>query len=116
MSFYNHALHNEFQTKINNETNIRIRIFKELEFYKTIISDDTIYPLDQDSLHYLNYPLAGNRGIPEISISDYIMSLNNYKLTGNLFTVRYVNSEDRYSEVIFLDPNDNGQVWLFIFT
>ena len=34
MSFYNHTLHNEFQTKINNETNIRIKIFKELELYK----------------------------------------------------------------------------------
>ena len=44
----------------------------------------------------------------------YIMSLNNYRSVGILFTVRYVHPIDKFSEVIFLNPNDNGKVWLFV--
>jgi hypothetical protein len=114
MSFYNHRLHNEYEQKINTEINIRIKLFKELELYKKIIQDETRYPDDQESAYYFHYPLAGNRTIPEFSVSDYVTASNNYKKNGNLFTVRFLNPEDRYCEVIFVDPNDNGQVWLFI--
>lgn len=114
MSFYDHRLHNEYQQKINNETNIQDKLFKELEVFKKIIQDETNYPNDQESISFLRYPLAGNRIVPELTISDYIMTLNNYKTNGYLFTMRYLNSDDAVCEVIYLDPNDNGQIWLFV--
>jgi len=114
MSFYDHILHNDYQYKINNQINFKNNLFKELELYKKIEIDETSYPEDQYSLYSLNYPLAGNRSIPELSISDYIMCLNNYRKNGDLLTVRFVNPENRYCEIIFLDANDNGRVWLFI--
>lgn len=114
MSFYDHNLHNDYQYKINNQINFKNRLFKELELYKKIETDGTNYPEDQDSLYYLHYPSAGNRGAPELSISDYILCVNNYRKNGDLLTIRFVNPENRYCEIIFLDPNDNGKVWLFI--
>ena len=111
---YDHQLHKEYQHRLNNELNIKEKIFNAIDIHKKIENDDSEYPDDQDTLYWMNFPLANNRTIPELILSDYIMSLNNYKTEGNLFTIRYLNPEEKYCEVIFLNPNDDGQTWLLI--
>jgi hypothetical protein len=113
--FYDHHLHKEYEKRINEEVNIKDKIFKTLELHIKTVSDNTNCPEDQQTSYEQIFPLANNRIVPELTISEYIMSLNNYRTIGKLFTVRYVHPIDKFSEVIFLDPNNNGKIWLFIF-
>lgn len=112
--YYDHTLHNQYQDKINNEINIRIKLCESLELFKKLQLDTSEYPSDQESLYEQHFPLINSRSVPELTMSDYIMALHNYRTNGYLYTIRFINPQNTYSEVIFLDPNDNGQVWLFI--
>lgn len=114
MDLYDYILHKSYQQRINNEINIRGQIFTAINIYKQLETDETDYPEDQNTLYYTHFPLANTRNVPELGLSDYIICLNNYRTTGDLFTVRYVNPTNKYSEVIFLDPNDKGQSWFLI--
>jgi hypothetical protein len=111
---YNQILHRTYQERLNNEINIRENIFKAITDYKKIETDSSIYPLDQRSEFNIRFPLAGYRSFPTLQLADYMSSIDNYKYNGNLFTLRYVDNIEKYSEVLYLDPNDNGQVWFLI--
>jgi hypothetical protein len=113
-NFYDYILHKDYQHRINNQINIKEKIFKAIDIYKNLLIDDTDYPFDQETLYVINFPLSDTRTVPELSLNDYIICLKNYRTCGDLFTIRYVNPTDNYCEVIFLDPNDNGQTWLLI--
>ena len=112
--FYDYILHKDYQHRINNQINIKDKIFKALDIYKNLLIDNTDYPFDQNTLHVINFPLSDTRTVPELVLNDYIICLNNYRTCGDLFTIRYVNPTNKYCEVIFLDPNDKGQIWLLI--
>jgi hypothetical protein len=112
--FYDYILHKDYQYRINNQINIKEKIFKAIDIYKNLLIDDTNYPFDQDTLHVINFPLSDTRAVPALVLNDYIICLNNYRTCGDLFTIRYVNPTDKYCEAIFLDPNDKGQTWLLI--
>jgi hypothetical protein len=43
-----------------------------------------------------------------------VACLNNYRTNGYLFTIRYLHPIEKYSEVLFLNPNEEGQVWILI--
>ena len=114
-NIYNYILHKSYQSKINNQINIRDKIFKALDIYKKLITeDDTDYPDDQSSLYRINFPLSGTRSFPELGFNDYVICLNNYRSSGDLFTIRSVHPVEKYCEVVFLDPNNKGQTWLLI--
>lgn len=111
---YDYILHQEYEVKINNEINIKNDIFKAIELHNKLFQDVTTYPNDQQTLYEQEFPFAYIRHTPEISISDYIISLNNYKSCGNLYTVRYLHPIQKFCEVIFLNPNENGKVYLIV--
>ena len=112
--FYDYLLHKNYEQRFNNEINIKEKIFNAIEDFLHLELDFTVYPNDQYSLLYNRFPLAGNRTFPDLQMSDYIMCINNYRDKGNLFTLRYVHPEHKYCELLFLNPNENGQIWLLI--
>lgn len=116
MPGYNHELHKEFEKKINTEDNIKENIFNAIKLYNSIILSENIseYPADQTPLYNMTFPLAHNRHVPDVIFNDYLVVLDNYRRTGNIFTLRYLDSDERYSEIMFLDVNDNGQCWLLV--
>jgi hypothetical protein len=113
---YNYALHKEYERKINNDVNIKDKIFESLNLYLSVYDDTTTYPEDQVSLYELAFPNAYLHSMPIPVTSDYILSFKNYKETGNLFTVRYLDPHDSFCEVMFLNPNDERKLWIFFFT
>ena len=112
--YYDHLLHKTYQIRVNSEINIKQNIFEAMEDYTRFENDLTVYPENQESLLDNRFPLAGIHSFPDLQMSDYIMCINNYRENGNLFTVRFVHPDEKYSEVLFLNPNENGQVWLLI--
>jgi hypothetical protein len=112
--YYNHDLHKEYEHKINKEINIKDVIFKALELHIKLIQDNTNYPNDQITLYELSFPFSNQRHVPELTLSDYVMCLNNYRTNGNLFTVRYLHPIIKYIEVLFLNSNENGDLYLFV--
>ena len=112
--FYDHLLHKTYQLRLNTEINIKNNIFEAIEDFIHLEKDYTIYPRDQKTLLNSRFPLAGTRNYPNLQMTDYIMCINNYRDGGNLFTVRFVHPVQKYSEVLFLDPNTNGQLWLLV--
>jgi hypothetical protein len=113
-SLYNHELHITYQHRINNEINIKDKIFQAIETFMSLGTDITEYPHDQDSLYNLCFPFANQRSFPASQLSDYVACLNNYRTNGYLFTIRYLHPIEKYSEVLFLNPNEEGQVWILI--
>ena len=112
--FYDYVLHKTYQYQINNQINIKEKIFQAMTIYKDLITDTSDYPDDQDSLYMITFPLSDTRSFPSLALNDYIICLNNYRTNGDLFTIRYVQPVEKYCEVLFFDPNDNGQIWLLI--
>lgn len=112
--FYNHTLHKEYEEQINTKINIKDTIFEALEKHLKLSGDTANYPDDQDTLYQQSFPDTQNRTVPELTMSDYIMCLNNYRTCGNLFTMRYLHPIDLFCEVMFLDPNNNGKIYLFV--
>ena len=113
--FYDHTLHNNIQYKLNNDISIKDLIYQTIELHNKLILDTGVYPYDQISLYDQRFLPKDISAVPELSISDYIMCINNYRINGYLFTLRYLNPIDLNGEVMFLNPNDNGQVLLLIF-
>jgi hypothetical protein len=113
-SFYDHLLHKTYQLRLNSETNIKENILKAIEDWVHLVSDPSTYPSDQISLFNNRFPSAGIHSFPALQITDYIISIQNYREVGDLFTVRFVHPTEKYCEVLFLNPNEDGQVWLLI--
>lgn len=112
--FYNHTLHNNFEERINKEINIKNKIFEALELHNNLFLDTSNYPNDQLTPYEQAFPLSNNRIIPELTMSDYLLCLHNYRTNGNIFTIRYVHPIDKFCEVLFLNPNENGKIYLIV--
>ena len=112
---YNHVAHNEYEEKINNSDNIKSVLYNTLKTYKKYLNDNTIYSDDQESQMEQLFPHRSRRGVPFPSINDFNSCINNYKYKNYLYSVKYYNPQEHFCDILFLDLNDNGKVWLFVF-
>jgi hypothetical protein len=113
---YSYELYKFYEERVNTEINLREKIYSAVKEYSLIANDQTIYPMDQFSQMEIRFPHGDIDAFHEIHMNDYILCIDNYRRNGRLFTFRYIDFDSQMSEIFFLDPNDNGQIWLLLFT
>lgn len=105
----------EQQLRIINNQNIMTDILNNIKKYKENVLDNTNYPQDQTRLLNIEFPLAGRRTVPTVECIEYMRLLEYYNSTGNLLAIRYIGN-DEYYEILLIDPNIKGHIWLIIFS
>lgn len=110
---YNYILHNFYAEKLKTNVNIILMIYESIDkFNETLKDRNSVMKAYQLAFPHRNE----HTGIPEVSQLEYIRYLHAYRDTGDMFTLRYMSPRDHYGEVIFINPNDNFQIWLIVFS
>lgn len=98
-----------YSDRIIKSQNLQEELQNAIKKFNIIYADTSNYPADQQELIDIYFPEY--RNIPPLDLTDHLSIINNYKATGNLFKIRYIDPLTAEGEITYYDVNDK-KIWL----